>query len=299
MLRVRFHGRGGHGVKTAGRILGTAAFRAGLQAQDCPVYGAERRGAAVTASTRLDAEPILERGAILAPDLIVLSDATLLADPTAGVLVGADGASALFINTAEDAAALAARHAVPCPTRTLDLTARASEGLGRGTALSALLGAAACALTGVISEEVTAEAVREELVALHLGPEAITSNVALARRVFHAVPAIPRRERPTATDAVALHVPTPLGVPRGVPLIFAVGNTAPRHTGSWRTFRPVIDRSRCTRCGICFIHCPDGALRADAEGYPVIDADNCKGCLICCEECPVGCIHEEKEAPSW
>ncbi|MFQ5836162.1 MAG: pyruvate ferredoxin oxidoreductase, partial [bacterium] len=26
MIRVRFHGRGGQGIKTASRILGTAAF---------------------------------------------------------------------------------------------------------------------------------------------------------------------------------------------------------------------------------------------------------------------------------
>ena len=31
-------------MKTASRILGTAAFRSGLR-QDSPVYGAERRGA--------------------------------------------------------------------------------------------------------------------------------------------------------------------------------------------------------------------------------------------------------------
>ena len=51
MIRIRFHGRGGHGVKTASRIVGTAGFLAGFECQDSPVYGAERRGAAVTAFT--------------------------------------------------------------------------------------------------------------------------------------------------------------------------------------------------------------------------------------------------------
>jgi pyruvate ferredoxin oxidoreductase gamma subunit len=88
MLRLRFHGRGGQGVKTASRIVGTAAFLAGLHAQDSPVYGAERRGAAVAAYTRIDREPIRERGVILEPDLILLADETLLADPAAGVLAG-------------------------------------------------------------------------------------------------------------------------------------------------------------------------------------------------------------------
>ena len=31
MIRIRFHGRGGHGIKTASRIVGTAAFLAGYQ----------------------------------------------------------------------------------------------------------------------------------------------------------------------------------------------------------------------------------------------------------------------------
>ena len=62
MIRIRFHGRGGHGVKTASRIAGTAAFAAGFEVQDSPIYGAERRGAAVAAFTRIDTEQILERG---------------------------------------------------------------------------------------------------------------------------------------------------------------------------------------------------------------------------------------------
>src|SRR5436309_8292611 len=49
MRRIRFHGRGGQGMKTASRILGSAAFHAGFIVQDSPVYGAERRGAPMAA----------------------------------------------------------------------------------------------------------------------------------------------------------------------------------------------------------------------------------------------------------
>ena len=77
MIRIRFHGRGGHGTKTASRIVGTAAFLGGYQAQDSPFYGAERRGAAVVAYTRIDQDPILERGLIEQPDFIILADETL------------------------------------------------------------------------------------------------------------------------------------------------------------------------------------------------------------------------------
>jgi len=69
MWRVRFHDRGRHGIKTASRIMGTAAFVSVLQAQDSPIYGAERRGAQFTAFTRIDTQPICERGAVVDPDL--------------------------------------------------------------------------------------------------------------------------------------------------------------------------------------------------------------------------------------
>jgi pyruvate ferredoxin oxidoreductase gamma subunit len=57
MLRIRFHGRGGQGMKTASRILGAAAFHAGYVVQDAPVYGAERRGAPMAAFTRIARAP--------------------------------------------------------------------------------------------------------------------------------------------------------------------------------------------------------------------------------------------------
>ena len=74
MLRIRFHGRGGQGMKTASRILGSAAFHAGYVVQDSPVYGAERRGAPMTAYTRMATAPIWECGEIARPDLVVVAD---------------------------------------------------------------------------------------------------------------------------------------------------------------------------------------------------------------------------------
>ncbi len=52
MYRIRFHGRGGQGMKTAGRILGSAFFAEGFEVQDAPRYGAERRGAPLFAYVR-------------------------------------------------------------------------------------------------------------------------------------------------------------------------------------------------------------------------------------------------------
>ncbi len=90
MYRIRFHGRGGQGVKTASRILGSAFFAEGFEVQDAPRYGAERRGAPIFAYVRADRRPIHERGVIRDPDLVVVTDDSLFSVPAAGVLLGVD-----------------------------------------------------------------------------------------------------------------------------------------------------------------------------------------------------------------
>lgn len=66
-------------------------------------------------------------------------------------------------------------------------------------------------------------------------------------------------------------------------------------TGSWRTFRPVVDYSKCTQCMLCWIYCPDGAITRQEDDSPGIDYDYCKGCGICANECPVKAITMERE----
>ncbi len=63
-------------------------------------------------------------------------------------------------------------------------------------------------------------------------------------------------------------------------------------TGSWRAFKPVVDYSKCTKCGWCIVYCPEPCIQFDAtkEGKIAIDYDFCKGCGICAEECPVKAI---------
>jgi pyruvate ferredoxin oxidoreductase gamma subunit len=293
------HGRGGHGIKTASRILGTAAFLSGLYAQDFPIYGAERRGAAVAAFTRIDTQPICERGAVADPDLILVADETLLADPAASVLGGREFASAVFVNSSREGSSLAGEYAIPCPVLTCDLTALTLEQLGRGSALSAALGAAGCALAGLKPVDRVLQAVRQELADLHLTPEMIDRNLEAARSAYASLPVVPLRERLLSGTACSLVTPIPLAGPEGVPVIQAPGNSPLRHTGSWRVFRPVIDLDACTHCGICFALCPDGAITLDANAAPVIDYDHCKGCMMCRQECPIHCIREEKEVRAW
>lgn len=67
-------------------------------------------------------------------------------------------------------------------------------------------------------------------------------------------------------------------------------------TGDWRTFRPVRDQERCTKCLLCPMICPDSAiLWVEATGDIRFDYDFCKGCGICANECPVEAIKMVRE----
>jgi 2-oxoacid:acceptor oxidoreductase delta subunit (pyruvate/2-ketoisovalerate family) len=76
-----------------------------------------------------------------------------------------------------------------------------------------------------------------------------------------------------------------LGEKQLPPSPIATESSATIQTASWRTFRPVIDLTRCTKCNICWKFCPDDAIGFDDRGYPVVRLGYCKGCGICAEEC--------------
>jgi pyruvate ferredoxin oxidoreductase gamma subunit len=305
MIRIRFHGRGGHGTKTASRIVGTAAFLSGYHAQDSPIYGAERRGAAVAAYTRIGTGPILERGVIERPDLIVLADETLLDAVDANVLEGQQSASAIFVNT-QNADALVQKYNLATRVVAVDVTAVTLETLGSAGALSAGLAAVAARMIGIVPHEQLAAAMREEFSHLHLDSGVIDKSLRIAEKLFDVVQPVTFRATIGKGSALFLQQLPPemvrVSYDRPViatPSVFHTGNAVARLTGSWRVERPVIDREICTRCGLCFVRCPDGAIALDEEGFPVIDYDHCKGCLICHQICPLQAIEVEKETRAW
>ena len=63
------------------------------------------------------------------------------------------------------------------------------------------------------------------------------------------------------------------------------------NTGTWRVFRPVVDREKCNACGMCAMYCPDGVINDEYE----IDLVFCKGCGICAAECPKKAITMVRE----
>jgi len=66
-------------------------------------------------------------------------------------------------------------------------------------------------------------------------------------------------------------------------------------TGSWRVFRPVLEKDRCVKCLRCWIFCPEGAIGRLDDDSIEIDYDYCKGCGICARECKVKAITMKRE----
>ena len=295
MTAIRFHGRGGQGAKTASRIVGTAAFLEGYQAQDSPVYGAERRGAPVSAFTRIASEPIRERGLIARPDLVVVADASFISDPSARVTEGVDERTIVFVNSSLSADDMRSQTSLPGRLTILDLNEMALQHFGKRGAISALLGAVAGRLVGLRRESIR-EAIARELTDLGLATTIIDRNQAVALQCYDRVQtlALETSARQPAASA-QLRPPTYESPTRGTASITAGPNSAIRSMIGWRTFRPVLNPDLCNGCWLCFASCPEGAITIKPDGKPAIYYPHCKGCLDCVEVCPTHAITAERE----
>lgn len=78
-------------------------------------------------------------------------------------------------------------------------------------------------------------------------------------------------------------------------IVKEAGSASVRKTGDWRTERPILDKEKCTKCALCWLNCPDAAIKPTEEGYYEADLDYCKGCGICAEICPVEAITMTQE----
>ncbi len=299
MFRIRFHGRGGQGMKTASRILGTAFFKEGYEVQDAPIYGAERRGAPLFAYVRADKSAVNERGIISHPDLVVVSDDTLVGMPAAGVMQGIDQHTVLLINTYEKADTWQQR--LNTQATIIILPAKEEvEDRAELPYIGSQCAAAAAALSNVISKETFTRALTEELE--HLGDEIVQQNLKVALTAFDAMSsyagAVKESALPSATDYIK---PEWINLPFenaeiSAPAIHSGVTSVEVRTGLWRTMRPVINYEKCSGCWwICSTYCPDGAINVRDDKLPDIDYDHCKGCLICVAQCPPHAIESIPE----
>ncbi len=98
IFEFRLHGRGGQGIVVAASIFAEAVFHDGYYARAFSLFGAERRGAPVTAFIRVSRDRLMPRSRIYQPDYVVVYDSSLAVETsTAGLKEG----GVLLINAGE------------------------------------------------------------------------------------------------------------------------------------------------------------------------------------------------------
>jgi 2-oxoacid:acceptor oxidoreductase gamma subunit (pyruvate/2-ketoisovalerate family) len=176
MIEIRFHGRGGQGAVKGSDILAMAAFREGKEVQSFPFFGVERRGAPVTAYTRISDGEIRIHCYIYEPDVLVVLDSSLMS--AVPLMEGLKTEGKIIINTTQPASAFPAGGA---RVYTVDCSSIAlKHGLGSQAAPivnTTILGAVSRA-TGLVSIESVMDCIREKI------PQKPEQNALAAREAY-------------------------------------------------------------------------------------------------------------------
>jgi len=277
-------------MKTASRILGSAFFLEGYEVQDAPRYGAERRGAPISAYLRASHQEIKERGIIRDPSLVIVADETLVPMPAASVLLGLSAQTMLLIHSREKPQVWRDRLNVEGPILTF-LSSGGGEDKPGWRHIGTACAAAGARLVGVVSWESLAAALKQELAGFNA--TSLQENLDNARWAYDLM-------EPNQGIVVPGRLLSAGAFPRpewvdlqyedarvAAPAIHAVMTSEQVETGLWRTMRPVIDSAHCKGCWwVCSTYCPDGAIQVDETGRPKIDYAHCKGCMVCVAQCP-------------
>lgn len=295
MYEVRFHGRGGQGGVMAAQALANAAFLEGNYAVSFPFFGAERRGAPVLAFARVDPKKIRVKTQVYNPDYVVVLDEKLI--ETVNVVEGLKKDGMVILNSALKPEEIDLGMEVK--TATVDATSIALDVLGSPITNSAILGAFAFA-TKLVSIDSIEEGIKIVFGA-RIGVKAGEKNALAARKASEKTTiGQSQGKKPIKTKKKWLpdYKELPLGIATKAQEtnegLIGPGSFVENKTGSWRTFKPILDEENCNMCLICWFYCPEGCMKREDERLKII-YDYCKGCGICEEVCPKDAIKMVRE----
>lgn len=295
MKEIRFHGRGGQGAVTAAELFAQAAIDSGLYAQAFPNFGAERRGAPVTAFLRVSDSQIFLRERIDTPDIVVVLDPSLIALPE--VTAGLPSGKTLIFNGSrqheKNLEMLSRRYRVGI----VDAGSIAMETIGLPITNTAIVGALAKA-TALISPESLNEPFKNRFGTL------AERNIRAMRRAHEEITFHENLENDSPVKSQQQEYSEYLKKEALFPWkeveigcdVHRPGSSKDFITGNWRTgVYPRLDAEKCIGCAFCWILCPEMAFSAnDEQGYSW-NGDYCKGCGICVASCPKKALSMEEE----
>ena len=184
LTEIRWHGRAGQGVVTAGELLAEAAMEEGKYFQAFPDYGPERMGAPIKSFTRISDEPIEVLHQILYPDVIVVVNPNLIGVVNLTEGLKEDGIA--IINTPDSPAEVREKLGLKGgQVATLNATGIAMDTLKRDIPSTLMLGAVVKVTDLVSLDSVVRRA--KELLGEKLRPEVVEANVVALKRAYEEV----------------------------------------------------------------------------------------------------------------
>jgi pyruvate ferredoxin oxidoreductase gamma subunit len=191
MIEIRIHGRGGQGNVAAAYMLATAAFEIGRYCQAFPNFGAERRGAPVTAFVRIAEQAFRRRNQVQNPAFLIIQDEALLHVP--GVTDGLLEGGSILVNSGHTSEQLTEQ--MKAPVIALPASSLAKRILGRPVPNTALL-AAFLTLTDMMPVDALEKAVNRRFKG-----DVADKNTQLIREAASMVPASLWKENTHAAGA--------------------------------------------------------------------------------------------------
>lgn len=279
IIEIRWHGRGGQGAVTSAELFAMAAISEGKYAQAFPSFGPERRGAPVLAFNRVGGtSPIRVRASITNPDVVVVLDPGLLS--LTNVVAGLKQDGTLIINSSSSLDDIKSNFGGPWKLAVVNATAIARQMLGVPIVNTAMLGALVKA-TAIVKIESLVKPIEERFGARAKRNVDACFKACEETEIAEPIGLQVKKSKEFQVEKwPSWHELLPGCV------VTEAGNASEYRTGDWRSRYPVFDYSKCIKCGLCYIFCPEGCILPKDDGYFEPNLYYCKGCGICSQECP-------------
>ncbi|WP_028950035.1 2-oxoacid:acceptor oxidoreductase family protein [Sulfurihydrogenibium subterraneum] len=184
---IRWHGRGGQGTVTAAKMLASAAIIRGKYGQAMPEFGLERSGTPVKVSTRISDKPINTRAPVDNPEVVIITDPSLIFTIRDIIVSGTDENTVFVVNTNFPPEKV--RQILGIGNNELwivDASKIALEEFGRNIPNTAVLGAVAKA-TGIVDLEALEEEIKDAFGASSKLRNVLDQNLKALRRGYEEV----------------------------------------------------------------------------------------------------------------
>lgn len=286
-LGFRWHSRAGQGALTASQAL-AEILQAKFQVQSFASFGAEKRGAPVSAFNRITTQQSHKISPPTKVNGVILLDTSLLLSgevPPAKLTQGLTKTGCLLINSKP----LPLPIATPNPVFFIPASQIALQEIGRDIPNVVLLASLSQLFQLTNLKELLHKL--KKILQKNLAPEIVAGNLRAAKSGFLAT----QKQKPTYLNPAKItHPPKVLpnwqDLPPGAVLAARQNSSENYATGNWVRFTAAIaDPKKCRNCGQYRFVCPEEAIKFDPQGNVTrIDETKCKACSICVTEFPAG-----------